>query len=44
MSSVVNKWIPRYGVAVLKNKEICDIVESRSNTEKAQLSETYYHD
>ena len=37
----------KYGVEVLKNREICDFVESRPNTEKVLLtskSETYYYD
>ena len=38
MSTVVKKWIHQYGVAVLKNSEICDFVESRSNIEKEVLT------
>ena len=51
---VVKKWIPQYGVAVLKNNEIGDFVQSHFTIEKALLmskhnslvlcySETYYH-
>ena len=35
---VVKKWIPQYGVTVLKNSEIYDFVKSRSNTEKEVLT------
>ena len=38
MRSVVKKWIHQYGVAVLKNSEICDFVESRSSIEKEVLT------
>ena len=38
MRSVVKKWIHQYGVAVPKNSEICDFIESCSNTEKALLT------
>ena len=38
MRLVVKKWIPQYGVAVFKNKEICDFVESCFDTKKALLT------
>ena len=33
----MKKWIPQYGDAALKNSEICDLVESCSNTEEEVL-------
>ena len=34
----MKKWIHQYGVTVLKNSEICNFVESRSNIEKEVLT------
>ena len=35
---MVKKWIPQYGVAVVKNKEICGSIDSCFNTKKALLT------
>ena len=37
MGTVVKKWIHQYGVVVVKDSEICVVVESRSNIEKEVL-------
>ena len=38
MRLVVKKWIPQYGVVVVKNRKICFSVDSCFNTEKGVLT------